>query len=141
MSSQSPLTRPLDLRGFAFRGAQVIEASAGPGKTWTLAALYLRLVLGEGLPSGPLLPPRILVMTFTEAATKELRDRIRKRLTLAARYFRGAAEEGNGHGHADAVVVSAPAPQAADLLGSGDRDPARVAALRAAAAERRAVDG
>ncbi len=89
MNTRVPVTQPLDLLRFPFTGAQVIEASAGTGKTWTLASLYLRLVLGHGLDGGALLPPRILVMTFTEAATKELRDRIRKRLTLAARYFRG----------------------------------------------------
>ena len=79
-----PLTMPL-------KGLQVIEASAGTGKTWTLAALYVRLVVGHAsdsfeLSSG-LYPPQILVMTFTEAATAELRGRIRERLAQAARYF------------------------------------------------------
>ena len=71
------------------RGRQLIEASAGTGKTWTLAALYVRLVIGHGrggLSQG-LLPPQILVMTFTEAATAELRDRIRERLRQAAAAF------------------------------------------------------
>ena len=71
------------------RGRQLIEASAGTGKTWTLAALYVRLVIGHGrggLSQG-LLPPQILVMTFTEAATAELRDRIRERLRQAAVAF------------------------------------------------------
>uniref|UniRef100_UPI0013D3E4EA UvrD-helicase domain-containing protein n=2 Tax=Pseudomonas TaxID=286 RepID=UPI0013D3E4EA len=35
-----------------------------------------------------LLPPQILVVTFTDAATKELRERIRTRLAEAARFFR-----------------------------------------------------
>ena len=79
-----PLTLPLT-------GLQVIEASAGTGKTWTLAALYVRLVLGHA-PGGSnadrgLYPPQILVMTFTDAATAELRGRIRARLSQAARYF------------------------------------------------------
>ncbi len=77
----NPLTLPL-------QGLQVIEASAGTGKTYTLAALYVRLVLGHGRPQGALTPPEILVMTFTEAATAELRDRIRVRLTQAAHAFR-----------------------------------------------------
>jgi exodeoxyribonuclease V beta subunit len=76
-----PLTLPL-------HGLQVIEASAGTGKTYTLAALYVRLVLGHGRTQGALTPPEILVMTFTEAATAELRDRIRLRLTQAAQAFR-----------------------------------------------------
>ena len=87
----NPLTLPL-------QGLQVIEASAGTGKTWTLAALYVRLVLGHvperaTLGSG-LYPPQILVMTFTEAATAELRGRIRERLAQAARYFRHGEQQG-----------------------------------------------
>lgn len=77
---------------FPLQGSQLIEASAGTGKTFTIATLYLRLVLGHGSLQTrfirALLPPEILVMTFTEAATQELRDRIRTRLTEAARYFR-----------------------------------------------------
>ena len=74
--------KPMLALDLPLRGRQLIEASAGTGKTWTLAALYVRLVLGHGrggLACG-LLPPQILVMTFTEAATAELRDRIRSRL-------------------------------------------------------------
>ena len=77
---------------FPLRGSQLIEASAGTGKTFTISALYLRLVLGHGGEhSGfgrELLPPQILVVTFTDAATKELCDRIRTRLADAARFFR-----------------------------------------------------
>ena len=75
----------LDPYTFTLRGVQVIEASAGTGKTWTLAALYLRLVLGDGC--APLEPRQILVMTFTDAAMEELRERIRERLAQAARVF------------------------------------------------------
>ncbi|MFO7993659.1 MAG: exodeoxyribonuclease V subunit beta [Marinobacter sp.] len=79
-----PLTLPL-------RGSQLIEASAGTGKTFTLALLYVRLVLGHRTAEEPLgegiMPPNLLVVTFTEAATKELRDRIRARLTEAAALF------------------------------------------------------
>lgn len=78
---------------FPLRGSHLIEASAGTGKTWTIAALYVRLVLGHGQddtrPVRPLMPPDILVMTFTRAATRELSDRIRKRLNEAAQVFRG----------------------------------------------------
>jgi len=82
----------LDPIGFPLHGARLIEASAGTGKTWTIAALYLRLVLGHGGEAAfarPLLPPEILVMTFTRAATRELSDRIRARLLQAARCFQG----------------------------------------------------
>ncbi|MEY4906287.1 MAG: exodeoxyribonuclease subunit beta [Pseudomonadota bacterium] len=87
-----PLTLPLS-------GSRLIEASAGTGKTWTIAALYLRLVLGHGdhgraagREARPLGPSQILVMTFTRAATRELSDRIRARLIEAAQCFRGAAQ-------------------------------------------------
>ena len=85
LQALNPITLPL-------QGLQVIEASAGTGKTYTLAALYVRLVLGHGRVQGALTPPEILVMTFTEAATAELRDRIRLRLTQAAQDFRLAYE-------------------------------------------------
>lgn len=77
---------------FDLWGSRLIEASAGTGKTWTIAALYLRLVLGHGGQHGferPLRPSEILVMTFTRAATRELSDRIRERLLIAAQCFRG----------------------------------------------------
>ncbi|MDX1805076.1 MAG: exodeoxyribonuclease V subunit beta [Alcanivorax sp.] len=81
--------RPLPIT-FPLHGTRLIEASAGTGKTFTLAALYLRLVLGHGGDNAfhrALLPPEILVVTFTEAATEELRERIRDRLADAARIF------------------------------------------------------
>lgn len=100
----------LDVHGFPLHGCRLIEASAGTGKTWTIASLYLRLVLGHGQVghegrdervatvnasegtafNSPLLPSQILVMTFTRAATQELSDRIRARLLEAARWFRQA---------------------------------------------------
>ena len=88
-----PLPQPLVAASFPLWGSRLIEASAGTGKTWTIAALYLRLVLGHGdAEQGfgrPLEPSDILVMTFTRAATRELSDRIRSRLLEAARCFRG----------------------------------------------------
>ncbi|WP_044871326.1 exodeoxyribonuclease V subunit beta [Pseudomonas sp. LFM046] len=83
--------RPLAL-SFPLHGSRLIEASAGTGKTFTISALYLRLILchgGEAAFREPLLPPQILVVTFTDAATRELRDRIRARLVEAAAVFRG----------------------------------------------------
>jgi exodeoxyribonuclease V beta subunit len=63
----------------ALSGSHLIEASAGSGKTFTLVAIFLRLVLEKGLPAD-----QILTVTFTKAATAELRQRIRARL-LACR--------------------------------------------------------
>lgn len=68
-----PLILPL-------HGERLIEASAGTGKTFTIGLLYLRLLLGlggEAAFSRPLSVEEILVVTFTEAATAELRGRIR----------------------------------------------------------------
>lgn len=81
----------LDPLRIPLHGSRLIEASAGTGKTWTIAQLYLRLILGHGRrpEATPLMPPDILVVTFTEAATRELRDRIRGRLAEAATLFRG----------------------------------------------------
>ena len=85
------MTQALQPLPFDLWGSRLIEASAGTGKTWTIAALYLRLVLGHGGEHGfgrALRPAEILVMTFTRAATRELSDRIRARLLLAAQWFR-----------------------------------------------------
>ena len=49
-------------------GTTLIEASAGTGKTHTLTTFYLRLLVEEDL-----LPCEILVVTYTQAATAELR--------------------------------------------------------------------
>ncbi|AMO24366.1 exodeoxyribonuclease V subunit beta [Ramlibacter solisilvae] len=95
------MTSPVMLEPLAFplRGNSLIEASAGTGKTFTIAALYLRLVLDHGGPAASfgrqLVPPEILVVTFTEAATKELRDRIRARLADAARAFQQEPDPGD----------------------------------------------
>ncbi|MCC7247487.1 MAG: UvrD-helicase domain-containing protein [Lysobacter sp.] len=62
------------------QGARLIEAGAGTGKTFTLATLVLRLVLERGASLS-----RVLVVTFTRAATQELRLRLLKRLRMAKR--------------------------------------------------------
>ncbi|MGI9211098.1 MAG: UvrD-helicase domain-containing protein, partial [Methylococcaceae bacterium] len=82
----------MEAHSLTLKHIQLIEASAGTGKTWTIAALYVRLILGHGTDdtrfTKPLRPRDILVVTFTEAATAELRERIRNRLAEAARFFR-----------------------------------------------------
>ncbi|MDO4878360.1 MAG: exodeoxyribonuclease V subunit beta [Neisseria sp.] len=72
---------PLDI---PVTGTSLIEASAGTGKTYGIAALFARLVLLEQLPVD-----RILVVTFTKAATAELKTRLRARLDEALRRLRG----------------------------------------------------
>ncbi|HET8818948.1 MAG TPA: exodeoxyribonuclease V subunit beta [Xanthomonadaceae bacterium] len=73
------LSLPLD-------GVRLVEASAGTGKTFTLATLATRLVVEQGLRIG-----QVLAVTYTDAATQELRSRIRERLDLAARLAADAA--------------------------------------------------
>ncbi|MCL1078232.1 exodeoxyribonuclease V subunit beta [Parashewanella spongiae] len=77
----NPLTIPLYGKG-------LIEASAGTGKTYTISGIYLRLLLGRGVNT-PLTCQQILVVTFTNAATEELRDRIRNRIRATYHAFLG----------------------------------------------------
>ncbi|WP_217516429.1 exodeoxyribonuclease V subunit beta [Vibrio metschnikovii] len=97
-STSSAVVTPLDPLTFPLHGARLIEASAGTGKTFTIAGLYLRLLLGHGDATTrhptPLTVDQILVVTFTEAATAELRDRIRQRIHLARLAFlRGSSDD------------------------------------------------
>jgi exodeoxyribonuclease V beta subunit len=75
----------LDPLAIPLRGLHLIEASAGTGKTYTIAGLYLRLLL-DGLPVD-----RILVVTYTNAATEELRGRVRRRLRQALTWLSSAS--------------------------------------------------
>ena len=77
MTAMTPANNPY--LSLPLEGVRLIEASAGTGKTFTLATLFTRLVVERGLRIG-----QILAVTFTEAATQELRKRIRERLLLAA---------------------------------------------------------
>ncbi|MBT1073095.1 exodeoxyribonuclease V subunit beta [Pelotalea chapellei] len=76
----------LDHLHIELSGRHLIEASAGTGKTYAIACLYLRLLIEKDL-----LPEQILVVTYTEAATKELRHRIRSRIREALEVMGGAA--------------------------------------------------
>ena len=66
--------REFDVCGPLPTGVTVLEASAGTGKTYTIAALAARYV-AEGIPL-----ERLLLVTFTRIATGELRERVRERL-------------------------------------------------------------
>lgn len=77
----------LDVFNCPLDGIRLIEASAGTGKTWNISALYVRLLLEQ-----PLTVEQILVVTFTKAATAELRERIRARLASLVRVLEHAGE-------------------------------------------------
>jgi exodeoxyribonuclease V beta subunit len=66
LAAFDPWTTPLE-------GITLIEASAGTGKTWNITEIFLRLLLDDQREIR-----EILVVTFTEAATTELRERIRR---------------------------------------------------------------
>ncbi|SMF00999.1 exodeoxyribonuclease V subunit beta [Pseudogulbenkiania subflava] len=79
----------LDALHCELTGVNLIEASAGTGKTWTIAALYARLLLEERDGAPPPSIEQILVVTYTKAATAELRDRLRHRLAELAAVLDG----------------------------------------------------
>jgi exodeoxyribonuclease V beta subunit len=72
------MNAPLDALDLPLEGIRAVEANAGTGKTFTIATLYLRLILSHGL-----MPAEIVVATFTRAATAELAERLRAWLALA----------------------------------------------------------
>jgi exodeoxyribonuclease V beta subunit len=84
--------QPLAVFEHPLEDITLIEASAGTGKTWNICGLVLRLLLEK-----PLEVQQILVVTFTNAATAELRERIRSRIvdTLEHLQGTGTAPEGD----------------------------------------------
>jgi exodeoxyribonuclease V beta subunit len=77
------------LRGLRLDRSSVLEASAGTGKTYALENLVTELVLGT-----PVDLERVLLVTFTERATSELRERVRTRLeTLQTGRVEPASED------------------------------------------------
>ena len=81
------MPEPFDILNCSLRGRHLIEASAGTGKTWNLCAIFLRLLLEEAVPID-----RILVVTFTKAATAELKSRIRSRLVESDGFMQALSE-------------------------------------------------
>ena len=81
-------TPRFDATTLELAGKTLVQASAGTGKTHAITTLVLRLVLERELE-----PSEILVMTFTEAATAELRTRVRRRLIRALSVLEGVPGE------------------------------------------------
>lgn len=84
-----PVTTPVE------PGIHLVEASAGTGKTFSIALSVLRLLLDSDPAGRPLTGGigKILVVTFTNAATDELITRVRTMLRDAIDVFSGAAQE------------------------------------------------
>ncbi|MFC1828758.1 exodeoxyribonuclease V subunit beta [Thermodesulfobacteriota bacterium] len=78
----------LDLVNTPLTGTNLIEANAGTGKTYAISGLFVRLILEKGFPAD-----QILVVTFTRAATEELKERIRHKLVQAKNAFSGDVHE------------------------------------------------
>ncbi len=78
--------KPFSVFHSSLKPRMIIEASAGTGKTYNITGLFLRLLISEGLTLD-----RILVVTFTRMATKELKERILRQLRQAL----SAIESGN----------------------------------------------
>ncbi len=93
-------------------GTTLIEASAGTGKTFTIAGLFLRLILEKNLSVR-----EILVVTYTVAATEELRHRIRQTLAKALQAFAAGASDDPFLG----ALVKKHASQRVDLAARLDR--------------------
>ena len=75
MSESSVQSSSLDVIAMPLRGRHLIEASAGTGKTFNITRIYLRLLLEKSYTV-----QQILVMTFTKAATEEIKGRIAETL-------------------------------------------------------------
>ncbi|MFD4266886.1 UvrD-helicase domain-containing protein [Rhodococcus sp. NPDC058481] len=111
---QKPITA-FELLGPLPRGTTVLEASAGTGKTYAIVGLAVRFVAEVGVD-----PSDLLLVTFTKAATKELRERTRDRFASVARAL------------ADPTVVD-PDPLIAHLAaGTADEVATRIRLLRQA---------
>ncbi|NTV03212.1 MAG: exodeoxyribonuclease V subunit beta [Chlorobiaceae bacterium] len=78
----------LDHFSVALSGMNLIEASAGTGKTYAITSLYLRFLIEKELR-----PEQILVVTYTEAATRELHARVRRRTREALEVMRGGVTD------------------------------------------------
>jgi exodeoxyribonuclease V beta subunit len=101
--------QPLQVFSLPLGGVQLIEASAGTGKTWAICGLYLRLLLERRLTV-----QQILVVTFTNAATAELRERLRNRLVDTLAGLQAAAAPAGGDPFVPDLLASLRAQGASD---------------------------
>ena len=116
-ATAAPGERPA-LLDWPLDSLNLIEASAGTGKTWTICGLVLRLLIEARRPVSEL-----LVVTFTTAATAELKERVRARLAAMQRALRDATQ-GSATSPADPFIAHYIA-----LLASGAREASLADAL------------
>jgi exodeoxyribonuclease V beta subunit len=92
VTAMTSRSESFDLAGPLPTGTTLLEASAGTGKTFTVAALVTRYVAEEGVPLD-----QLLVITFGRAASQELRERVRDQLVQAERALADPATADRSH--------------------------------------------
>jgi exodeoxyribonuclease V beta subunit len=84
------MDKRFEVEKIPLNGSNIIEASAGTGKTFSIAILTLRLLLEKQMPI-----EKILLVTFTEAAAAELKERSIKFIRLALKEIQQAGSSDN----------------------------------------------
>ena len=131
--------QPFDVCGPLPTGVTVLEASAGTGKTFTIAALAARYV-AEGTPL-----EQLLLVTFTRMATGELRERVRERLVSAEQGLdralagapptrRGRRAAGEGHRRTRSTSGASASPEPSPTSTPRRSPPPTASARRCSAA-------
>ncbi|AZZ40725.1 exodeoxyribonuclease V subunit beta [Acidipropionibacterium jensenii] len=106
--------RPFDITADLPHGTTLLQASAGTGKTWAIAAVVARAVA-----SGQVSMDRVLLVTFNRSAARQLRSRVHARLVSAHRLLTGGRDAAD---ELDTVLASRPdgeRAQMADRLRAG----------------------
>lgn len=90
-----------DPAGVLPTGLTALEASAGTGKTYALTSLAVRFVAELGVTASEL-----CIVSFTDAATAELRGRVRSRMVAAAQHLERTITPGGGSPDDDPVLAA-----------------------------------
>jgi exodeoxyribonuclease V beta subunit len=129
-----------DVLGGLPAGRVAIEASAGTGKTYTLAALATRYLAEQ-----PIAASELLIVTFTRAATAELRSRVREQLVRSAAVLRGEPVEGGPDALSDHLAAVDPVERRVRLArleaAVSDFDAAVISTMHGFAAQLRSTLG
>ena len=83
---------PFNVETIELEGSNLIEASAGTGKTYSIAIMTLRLILEKNIPIS-----EILLVTFTNSAVNDLKSRI-------SVFVEAAYKESIGHESGDFII-------------------------------------
>ena len=89
-------------------GINLVEASAGTGKTYNITSLYIRVLIEQDISVG-----KILVVTYTEAATKELKDRLLSRIRASIEVLESGRVDKESDDFLEALLTEVDRPQKA----------------------------